>query len=505
MNLLIVDDHPTNLKLLRAQLESEGHAVFEAHDGVDALALLERQRVDVVISDILMPRMDGYRLCYEIRKHARLHDLPIILCTSTYTSPGDEKLVLDVGADKYLKRPVSLETLVAALREVIAMPHAAPQPKALQEIDVLKKYSERLVSKLKEKNTELQAAEVKFRALVEQSIVGIYIIQDERFVYVNPGMQKIFGWSEAEMTSRTVSDFVVPEDQALARENIRQRISGEVPSLHYYLRMLHQSGTVLQVEVYGSRADYIGRPAVMGTLLDITTREQAEAALRATKQQLRALVGRLHTVREEEAKRIARELHDDLGQHLTTLNMELDGLEMKLPDATPNQRNQIARMHTVVDHTIEVVQKISGELRLGQLDVFGLTAAIDWQLKEFSRRSAIPCRIMRLDEIANLSDAQNTVIFRILQEALTNIVRHAGATVVEVSLQAEPDHLTLRVRDNGRGITAAELNAAKAIGLLGMRERAQLVGGDVTITGGAGVGTTVLVRIPLNRTGAIPA
>src|SRR5450830_1150379 len=159
MNLLIVDDHPTNLKLLRAQLESEGHAVFEAHDGVDA-----------VISDILMPRMDGYRLCYEIRKHARLHDLPIILCTSTYTSPGDEKLVLDVGADKYLKRPVSLETLVAALHEVIAMPHAAPQPRALQQVEVPKEYSEKLVSKLKEKNTELHAAEVKFRALVEQSI-----------------------------------------------------------------------------------------------------------------------------------------------------------------------------------------------------------------------------------------------------------------------------------------------------------------------------------------------
>jgi lactoylglutathione lyase len=93
MNLLIVDDHPTNLKLLRAQLEAEGHAVFEANDGVDALAVLERQRVDAVISDILMPRMDGYRLCHEIRKHARLRDLPIIIHTATYLSPGDEKLV----------------------------------------------------------------------------------------------------------------------------------------------------------------------------------------------------------------------------------------------------------------------------------------------------------------------------------------------------------------------------------------------------------------------------
>src|SRR5680860_1142381 len=103
MNLLIVDDTPINLKLLRAQMDSEGHAVFEAHDGLDALALLERQRVDAVISDILMPRMDGYRLCYEIRKHERLHDLPIIIYTSTYTSSSDEKLALEMGADKYLK------------------------------------------------------------------------------------------------------------------------------------------------------------------------------------------------------------------------------------------------------------------------------------------------------------------------------------------------------------------------------------------------------------------
>src|ERR1017187_6399788 len=155
MDILVVDDDPTSLKLLRAQLESEGHAVFEAHDGVDALALLERQRVDVVISDILMPRMDGYRLCYEIRKHARLHDLPIIIYTSTYTSPSDEKLARDVSADKYLKKPASVETIIAALHEVIAQPHAAPRADALREIVVLKEYNERPEAKLLTKNREI--------------------------------------------------------------------------------------------------------------------------------------------------------------------------------------------------------------------------------------------------------------------------------------------------------------------------------------------------------------
>jgi len=290
MNLLIVDDDPTSLKLLRAQLEAEGQAVFEAHDGVDALAVLERQRVDAVISDVLMPRMDGYRLCHEIRKHARLYDLPVIIYTSTYTSPGDEKLALNVGADKYLKRPLSVETIIAALHEVIAVPHAARHPKALLEVDVPKEYSEKLVSKLKEKNAELQAAKDKFRALVEQSIVGIYIAQDDQLVYVNPGMQKISGRSEEEMTSRTIYDFMVPEDRALARENISMRLSGAVPSTRYVLRVLHQSGAVLQVEVHSSRTDYNGRPAVMGILVDITERKRAEEAAQRSQKRLRDLI-----------------------------------------------------------------------------------------------------------------------------------------------------------------------------------------------------------------------
>jgi diguanylate cyclase (GGDEF)-like protein/PAS domain S-box-containing protein len=292
MNVLIVDDDPTYLKLLRTQLESEGHALFEAHDGVEALALLNRQRVDAVISDILMPRMDGYRLCHEIRMNERLHDLPFVLYTSSFSSLGDEKLALDVGADKYLKKPCSLETLetlVAALREVILQPHVAPRAEALGEVEVLKEYSEQLVKKLEEKNTELMAAEGKFRSLVEQTIVGIYIVQDDQIVYVNPRMAGIFGWSEEEMTSRTVYDFIVPEDHALVRENMRNRISGAVGSSHYYLRMLHQSGAVLQIELHSSRMDHNGRPAMMGTLLDITERKRAEESLRQSEQRFRTI------------------------------------------------------------------------------------------------------------------------------------------------------------------------------------------------------------------------
>jgi signal transduction histidine kinase len=230
---------------------------------------------------------------------------------------------------------------------------------------------------------------------------------------------------------------------------------------------------------------------------NITERKRAEEALQRSEEQLQALVGRLNTVREDEAKRIARQLHDDLGQELTALNMELSDLETKLADSTSSQRDQIAQMHRTVDKTIEAVQTLSYELRLGQLDLLGLAAAIDWQLKEFSRKTEIQVEITRLDEITSLSDSKCTAAFRILQEALTNIVRHAGASRVSVSLEAGNDKVTLKIRDNGRGIAAAELNDRRAIGLLGMRERALSVGGTLMISGEPGTGTTVFVTVPM--------
>ena len=160
MNILIVDDIATNRKLLRVTFEAEDHTTLEAADGVEALQILARETVDAVISDIFMPNMDGFRLCYEIRKSPRLHLLPFIIYTSTYTSPDDMKLAQTVGADKYLTRPASTAGLLAALREVIDKQAARPAPSApvVEETYVLQKYSQTLVQKLEQKNAELAQA-----------------------------------------------------------------------------------------------------------------------------------------------------------------------------------------------------------------------------------------------------------------------------------------------------------------------------------------------------------
>jgi CheY-like chemotaxis protein len=165
MKLVIVDDIATNRELLRETFETAGHTTLEASDGVEALQILARNKVDAVLSDILMPRMDGYRLCHEIRTNTRLRSLPIVIYSSTYNSPSDEKLALTLGADKYLTRPAPFETILIALHESIAMKHTTLRPEAWQEVEVLKEYSDRLVTKLEERNIELAEANKRLTIL----------------------------------------------------------------------------------------------------------------------------------------------------------------------------------------------------------------------------------------------------------------------------------------------------------------------------------------------------
>jgi len=179
MKLLIVDDIVGNRALLRVTFEAEGHSTLEAADGVEALEILAREKVDAVLSDILMPRMDGYRLCHEIRTNEHLRDLPIVIYTSTYTSPSDEKLALSIGADRYLKKPSPFETILAALHEAIAMTHSAPRPEAWQEVEVLKEYSDRLVTKLEERNLELAAANERLTILDRAKSEFLSVISHE--------------------------------------------------------------------------------------------------------------------------------------------------------------------------------------------------------------------------------------------------------------------------------------------------------------------------------------
>jgi signal transduction histidine kinase len=239
--------------------------------------------------------------------------------------------------------------------------------------------------------------------------------------------------------------------------------------------------------------------------------------VRASREQLRALSARLQSALEEERTRIAREIHDGLGQALTALKIDLSWLSARLERsrsaANRHLRKRTDAMLELADATVHVVRRTATDLRPVVLDDLGLQAAIEWQAREFAVRTGIHCEVTAEPPIECPDRDVATALFRIAQEALTNVARHARATQVRMTLRAADDTVSLEVVDNGRGITEAEHARSSSLGLLGMRERARLFGGRVDISGTAGEGTVVTAVIPVGRavpiagadaTGALP-
>lgn len=227
---------------------------------------------------------------------------------------------------------------------------------------------------------------------------------------------------------------------------------------------------------------------------EITERKRTEEQLKTTVAQLRALSARLETVRDEENARVARELHDAMGQQLTALKLDLAALGRRQPDDT-----KVREMMGLVDALVGGVRRISSELRPTILDDLGLSAAVEWLADDFERRSGIATVIHVPEQELPLGREAASALFRVAQEALTNVARHAGAHRVEVQLSATPERVELSVRDDGRGIGQDALTGRRSLGLLGMRERVKAVGGTVDIQTGATGGTIVQARVPLEK------
>jgi PAS domain S-box-containing protein len=243
---------------------------------------------------------------------------------------------------------------------------------------------------------------------------------------------------------------------------------------------------------------------VVGSWSDITGRKLAEEELRSSREELRALAAHLQSVREEERKRITREIHDELGQSLTGFKMDLAWVRNQLSSEEGAVIRQpllekISGMGTLLDGTASLVRRLCTELRPGVLDDLGLGAAVEWQAAEYEKRTGIACAFTMAPGELTVDPERSTALFRIFQEILTNVARHAQATKVTVMMKEIEDHIFLEVRDNGIGIKESQKAGAKSLGLLGMRERAFMLGGEVSIQGTPGKGTIVQVKVPLAR------
>jgi signal transduction histidine kinase len=234
---------------------------------------------------------------------------------------------------------------------------------------------------------------------------------------------------------------------------------------------------------------------------EIAERRKVEDALRRSRQELRDLASHLQSIREQERTDIAREIHDELGQVLTALKMDVHWVGQRLGEAPAEVGAKIGAMSKMIDATVQSVRRISSQLRPKLLDDLGLSAAIEWQAREFEQRSSVACRIRSEPDDIVPDPARSTALFRIFQETLTNVARHAGASRVDVVLRDFAGTLEMTITDDGRGIGLEQVSDGRSLGIVGMRERVRSLGGRLEITGRAGHGTTVHVRIPAGERG----
>jgi len=348
---------------------------------------------------------------------------------------------------------------------------------------------------------ERKQAEAMFRELVMSMPDAIVIAgHDGKIQLVNAQTEKLFGYRREALIGQPI-ELLMPERfverHRLHRANYmnapRTRLMGA--DLELYGR--RADGSEFPVEISLGPVNTGNGAVVVAVIRDLTGRRQMDEALRTSREQLRNLSAYLQTAREQERTRIAREIHDELGQALTALKMDVSWLGKKLPPTEEALHTKIYIMTNLLETTIQTVQRISAELRPGLLDDLGLAAAIDWQAKQFQQRTGIECRFTQEPENIVLDRERSTVIFRILQEALTNVTRHAQATKVKISLSQNERKLKLKVRDNGKGISASQINDAKSFGLIGMRERVYPWKGKVKIKGLPQKGTVVSVSLPV--------
>ena len=318
-----------------------------------------------------------------------------------------------------------------------------------------------------------------------------------RIQFWNAGAEAVFGYTAEEMVGRSAA-ILYPDGNADRVPGDMQRIqNGEDLSGEWQRR--RKDGTLVWVDtrrvvLRDPRGHAIG---VLAVAKDITERKQSDEALQATHERLREFAGRMRSVREQERALMARQIHDELGQVLTALGMDVAWLEARLPAQDRPLVEKCRAMAAIIEGTIGRVRTLATELRPAVLDDLGLLAAIEWETQQFARRTGIACTLELPATLPPLDADRSTDLFRILQEALTNVVRHAAAHHVDVQVRETAAELVLGVSDDGRGIATAEAMNPRSLGLLGMRERALLWNGTVDVRARPQGGTSVIVQLPL--------
>lgn len=353
-------------------------------------------------------------------------------------------------------------------------------------------------------NRALESAEARVRGILDSAMDAIVTVdENQRIVLFNAAAETVFQCPRAQAIGTPLARFV-PERFRTGHER-HVGLFGETGTASRRMAGarivtgLRCSGEEFPVDASISHISEKGRTLYTVILRDVTERVRADEALRRSQQELRELASRMDSVREQEKSRIARELHDELAQALTALKMDTSWVAERLSAGQGALAAKLTAMQAMLDGTVAATRRISADLRPLLLDDLGLVPAAEWLVQNFSERTGVRCELAVGAPELELEPSLASAVFRILQESLTNVARHAQASLVEVILDRSAGQVTLTVRDNGRGFSPESPRKPNSYGLMGVRERAYLLGGEVRIASEPGRGTTVEVHVPLER------
>jgi PAS domain S-box-containing protein len=473
-----------------------------------------------------MPGINGFETCRRLKADERTRDIAVIFMTSL---TGSEDMIegFSAGGVDYVTKPVQVDEMMARIETHLALRGMHRQlveqnRQLLSEVavrmraeaalsrarDELEQRVEQRTQQLAQSNARLSAqvderrraeakllsSEARFRTIVETSPIPLCItsMPEGVILYANEPLRELFGLEVRAGTLVNIVDFYV---NASDRDRLVTHLRREGSFRNSEVHLRRSDGTEFWAMATARVGTFGDSPAIYVGLNDITARKRIEQELLESREQLRELSAYMEAIREEERKRIALEIHDELGQLLTALKMDVSLLKMRL-GADPDAIRKADDMRELVEKTIWMVRNVANHLRPAALN-FGIVSALEWLIEDFGRRNSIPCQLHINGGEPVLPDAYATAVFRIVQASLTNIGRHADATRADVTLTSTEATLDLHVSDDGCGFEPEKAHMGYSYGLLGMQERARLIGGEMTIDSAPGMGTAISIHIPL--------
>lgn len=484
-SILVVDDQHVNRKILQGYLEQQGHKVVTAENGQEAINKLNDSEYDLIILDIIMPEMEGYEVLEHIRNRDQLQDVPVIVISALDDIDSLVKSV-ELGADDYISKPFNPVLLKARI-------DASLEKKRLRE-------KEQLLLKEEKRRTEaaLQISEERLRTVISNAPVILFVLDNDGIFSLIVGLGLVsLGLAQNQLAGESI--FEVYKDNSQIIKSVKRALSNEA-----FTEMIDLEGLVWETRFAPLWGDNEVVEGVIGVATDVTQRKKAEDEkdrlyqdLQEGNIRLRALSQQLVDVQEIEKRKIAHELHDEVGQSLTGLKISLE-MGMRSNDNASDPF--LKEAHNLAQEVLSMVREMSLNLRPSMLDDLGLVPTLDWYFERYLSQTNIQVDFEHLGIDKVLDSRLDTAVYRIIQEALTNVARHAKVEKVSVKIWIDKKGINILIEDEGAGFDPQiALEAKSSTGLGGIIDRVKLLDGTITIESAENEGSILRASLPIEK------